>query len=122
MFRKRHDRHCAFKAFVQAGNGRFSDIPVVINNAITDLSGSFYSFAPEHLLQFCPQTCLVFLRSLIRYILREAKLSSLQTSDTADLENDVPQSVSITFETFRVDTPFTTISAMPAISAASLRE
>lgn len=47
---------------------------------------------------------------------------SLQTSDTADLENDVPQSVSMTLETLRVDTPLTTISAMLVISAASLRE
>ena len=31
---------------------------------------------------------------------------SLLTSDTADLENGLPQSVSITFETLRVDTPY----------------
>ena len=28
---------------------------------------------------------------------------SLQTSDTADLENDVPQSVSMTRDTFRIE-------------------
>ena len=39
-----------------------------------------------------------------------------------DLENEVPHSVSMTRETFRVDTPLTTISAIPATSAASLRE
>ena len=47
---------------------------------------------------------------------------SLHTSDTADFENVVPQSVSITLDTFRVDTPLTTISAMLATSAASLLE
>ncbi len=47
--------------------------------------------------------------------------NSLQASDTVDLEKAFPHSVSITFPTFRLDVPFTTISAIVVINAPSLR-
>ena len=46
--------------------------------------------------------------------------NSLQASDTDDFEKLVPHSVSITFATFLVDTPLTTISAIVLTRAASL--
>ena len=44
------------------------------------------------------------------------------TEKTVDFEKDVPHKVSTTFDTFRVDTPLTTISVIVETSAASLRE
>jgi hypothetical protein len=48
--------------------------------------------------------------------------SSLQASETVDLEKLLPQRVSMTWDTLRVETPLTHISAMVMISAASLRQ
>lgn len=41
--------------------------------------------------------------------------------ETADLEKDVPQSSPVTFYTFRVETPCTTICIIVVMSAASFR-
>ena len=77
MFRKRHNSHGTFEPFIQAHHGRFSDLLVIGDDRIPLFSSVIYRVAVPHLLKFCPDPRLIFLRHFFRDLLREMELVAL---------------------------------------------